>query len=505
MKKNKIVIVGGGSAGWITLSYLSATTDAELVLIHSNEIDSIGVGESTTPTIKHIAETVGVPEYEWMKQSKATFKYGVDFHDFNSLGSRWVHTFDDMIPHQAFTRPLCDNGKEEFKRDLTSVDYFLHHYGKDVSLFNETHGPQEYLIKNKLSPFNKNGINNINKFPGYGYHVNAFEFGKCLKNHVPETRYEEINATIIEVVENNDGIEYVVLDTGEKIYGDIFFDCSGFTRVLMKNLSTWDSYTELVNDRAIWGEIHNVTSDEPVTGVYAQESGWIWTIPTWNQIGSGYVYSNKFSSDERAEEVITDFWRERGYKFVKRKQVAFDAGRLNNVTFKNVISNGLAQSFIEPLEATSLMITCVTVRSFSDLYNKHKIWSAKTSSIHDRIMKRFIDHTKKFVLYHYRLSERIDTPYWRSVGNDPTAVQEVSDYIDILASSKWVGKGDTLLNQWNWVSMLLGFNKKYTNKLKSDVDIDDYLLYNKTLIYHYQSLVGQNIPILDLLNKINNT
>ena len=118
----KICVVGGGSAGWITLSYLVATIDAEITIVHSDEVDPIGVGESTTPTIKHVADTVGVDEKEWMKDAKATFKYGVEFHDWVKPGSRWLHSFDDMIPHQSFNRPITENGKELYKKELTSVD-----------------------------------------------------------------------------------------------------------------------------------------------------------------------------------------------------------------------------------------------------------------------------------------------------------------------------------------------------------------------------------------------
>ena len=99
---NKIAIVGGGTSGWITLSYLAATTNIDLVIIHSEEIDTLGVGESTTPTIKHVAETCGINEVDWMKKSKASFKYGIEFRNFNNIGSKWFHSFDDFIPSQCF-------------------------------------------------------------------------------------------------------------------------------------------------------------------------------------------------------------------------------------------------------------------------------------------------------------------------------------------------------------------------------------------------------------------
>ena len=213
----KIAIIGGGSAGWITLSYLAATIDCELTIIHSNEIDPIGVGESTTPTIKHVADTVGVDEKQWMKDSQATFKYGVEFLNFNNIGSRWVHTFDDMLPHQTFHRPITENGKDLYKKELTSVDYFLKAFGKDVTHYNNTHGPQEYLIENEISPYSKSGKSNISDYPGYSYQINAFKFGESLRMHTDKSKYTEIIDTVTKLNWQGDTIQSVELNNGNKI------------------------------------------------------------------------------------------------------------------------------------------------------------------------------------------------------------------------------------------------------------------------------------------------
>lgn len=503
--KTKIAIIGGGSAGWITLSYLAATTDAELVIIHSNEVDPIGVGESTTPTIKHVADTIGVDEATWMKDAKATFKYGVEFHNFNKKGSRWLHSFDDMLPHQTFHRPITENGKELYRKNLTSVEYFLKTHGKDAELFNRTHGPQEHLLENRLSPFDKNLNANISQYPGYSYHINAFHFGESLRKHTPKERYTEIVDKVIALNIQDDGLKSVVLTNGDNIEADVFFDCTGFHKLLVSEFSDWSPYTDLINNAAVWGQIKNVKSDKPVTEAHAQDSGWIWVIPTYNQIGSGYVYSKKHCTEKEAVDTITKFWADAGYKFDLFKSVEFNAGRQENVSIKNVIANGLAQSFIEPLEATSVMVTCVTAKSFAEIYNKQNTWSEKQTQIHNKVMQKFIDHTKRFVHFHYRLSERDDTPYWREVANDPTAVQEMCDYIDVLAKGHWLSKGETLLNQWNWTSLLLGFDKPYVNQLP-DIDqdeIENYHHYTDLLIQNYKHIVRNNISIREFLDRVN--
>ena len=498
----KICVVGGGSAGWITLSYLVATIDADITIVHSDEVDPIGVGESTTPTIKHVADTVGVNEKEWMKDAKATFKYGVEFHDWVKPGSRWLHSFDDMIPHQSFNRPITENGKELYKKELTSVDYYLKKYGntKDSKYFNESHGPQEHLLANNLSPKDKNFKTNISEYPGYSYHINAFQFGESLRKHTSKDKFTEIVGTVNKIHTDKQNISAIELSTGQKIEADIFFDCTGFKRLLIGTMSSWKHYDELINDRAIWGTI-KTQSCNPVTSAHAQPYGWIWEIPTIGQIGSGYVYSSKHQKYDDALQTITDFWKQKGHEFKLFKSVEFDAGMLENVSKHNVVSNGLAQSFIEPLEATSIMVTCVTVKAFVDLYKKD---SKNLIKAHDKVMRKFIDHTKRFVHMHYRLSERNDTSYWKEVANDPTALQELCDYIDVLASSKWLSKGETLLNQWNWTSLLLGFNKPYINPLKdiTDEQMENYLHYTKLLIENYKHLLRNNYSVKDALDYI---
>ena len=132
----KVIVVGGGTAGWVSLAYLSATTNAELTIIHSEEVDNLGVGESTTPTIKHVAEVCGIDEVKWMKNAKASYKYGIEFLDFNSKGSRWLHNFDDLLPGQSFHTPTTEFGKNIFKKEISSVEYFLTQRKKGLPNYN---------------------------------------------------------------------------------------------------------------------------------------------------------------------------------------------------------------------------------------------------------------------------------------------------------------------------------------------------------------------------------
>ena len=503
----KIVIVGGGTSGWITLAYLAATTDLELVIIHSEEIDTLGVGESTTPTIQHVAETCGIDENTWMKKAKGSFKYGIEFFDFNYIGSKWFHSFDDFIPNQCFSTPITEFGKNIFHKELSSVEYFLHQRLNDKKYdsnwYNISQGGSQFLIEKELSPFNIEKVSNFNKFPGYSYHINAHEFGNSLRDNVPLERYTEIKGTVKHVEYDSNGVKSLTLDDGSKISADLYVDCSGFKRVLIDKLTTFNKYEGLINNAAIWGTVEH-QSYRPSTIATAKDYGWIWETPTWDRIGTGFVYCDDFLSVSEAETHMKNHWKEKGLEWKPEKSVKFTGGSLDNIAVKNVISNGLGQSFIEPLESTSIMVICVTVKNISKLLNKNKKWGEWESNIFSKVMKKFLNETMEFVLCHYTLSDRNDTEYWRSYDKTNSA-KITSDVIRSKMKKGWLHHGETNLNLYNWASMLVGYDKPYVNDLPTitQKQIDDYKFYTQQLIENYTYHHKDNISVKDWLNYIN--
>ena len=503
----KIVIVGGGTSGWITLAYLVATTKLDIVIIHSDEIDTLGVGESTTPTIKHVAETCGLDEKTWMKRSKASFKYGIEFLNFNNIGSRWFHSFDDFIPSQCFSTPITEFGKSNFKKELSSVEYFLHQrlYDKKYNSdwFNTSQGGAQLLVDKQLSPYNQDGKINFNKFPGYSYHINAHEFGSSLRDNVPTDRYTEIKSTIKNVEYDEKGVKSLTLDDGSKISADLYVDCSGFKRVLIDKLTRFNPYKGLINNAAVWGSV-KTQSYRPSTISIAQKYGWIWETPTWGQIGSGYVFCDDFISTSDAEKYMIEHWKLKGQDWKPKRSVKFNSGSLDNVAVKNVISNGLGQSFIEPLEATSIMVICVTVKNISKLINKNKKWGEWESNIFSKVMKKFLNETMEYVLGHYTLSNRSDTDYWRAY-DKTDAVKITSNMIKSKLNNGWVHHGETNLNLYNWASMLVGYDKPYINQLPklTQNQIKEYEFFTKQLVENYRYHYQNNMTVKDRLEFIN--
>jgi len=507
--KKKIIVVGGGTAGWISLAYLAATTDAELTIIHSDEVDSLGVGESTTPPVMHVAEACGIDEATWMKDAKATFKYGIEFLNFNKMGSRWLHTFDDLLPGQTFHTPTTEFGKNIFKKEISSVEYFLTKRnqgapGHDTDWFNNSQGGSEFLIANKLSPYTKQGNANFNKFPGYSYHINAMEFGNSLRKHTPVERYTELRAHVEGVEYDESGVKNIVLKDGTKMSADLYIDCTGFRKVLIGKMTEFKPYEGLLNNAAIWGPVKEQMY-RPSTISEAQPHGWIWETPTWGQIGSGYVFCDNFITVEQAEDHIRNHWKKKGLEWNPLRSVKFTSGRLENIAVKNVIANGLGQSFIEPLEATAIMVTCVTIRNVSKMFNKHNGWNEKSSRILSTVMERFLEETKEFVLGHYTLTDRTDTDYWRAYHNTDV-LEYMAKMIEKKLEKEWVSHGETNFNGYNWASMLVGYDKPYLGKLPKieNWQMENYEFYTKQLVENYRYLYSKNVSIEEKLKQIHN-
>ena len=506
--KPKIVIVGGGTAGWVTLAYIAAKLDVDITIVHSNEIDIIGVGESTSPTIRQIADAVGVNESTWMRDSRATFKYGIEFFDWQHNGSRWFHSFDSEIPHQAFSQPIIHFGKETYQQELTSIDYFLKLRQQDsrfdIDWYNRAHGPLQHLLDTETGHYNQFGQSNINQFPGYAYHVNAYDYSQCLRKHTPKEKYLEVVDTVIDVEENEEhGIRSVLTKSGLKITGDIFIDCTGFRRLLIGRYAKLVPFTDLPNDSAIFGSVNGFQSSRAITQAHAQDAGWIWSIPTWGRMGSGHVYCSKYMSDDLAYDTIVKFWADQGHTWTENNRVKFTGGRLSQLAIKNVVANGLGQSFIEPLEATSIMITAWSAIRFVEIFQRQNGWNTQASRTFSTIMTQFLENTKNFVKYHYQLSNRDDTEYWRNYKN-PSAVTEVNNIIHEKLQLSWPLKGQTLINKFNWASMLIGYNKPYTNTLH-DIDpvlLENYQSYVELLQQNYKFITRNNLPNSTILKQI---
>ena len=408
----KIVVVGGGSAAWITASYLHENLDCDLTVIHDDKDAIIGVGESTTPAIRKVITNLP----DWKNKAKAIPKYGIRFRHWYEKEHEWYHLFEDAI--------IKDDG-------VDSIDFLRKNQPKiDTTAFNYYHGNYIDKCKNNLLDAKNDAI------PGYGYHVQADKLGLALKEQMRD--YTEIKSKVVDVKLNDDGIEYLLLNDGRKIIADYFFDCTGFKRVLISKLTVWQSYTDMIGDRYISGPVERKGKIQPYTMSNAYKNGWRWEIDTQDKRNAGYVYCSHLMSDGKAIQ-------ESGLNY---EPLSFDSGRMKHVAIKNCISNGLAQSFIEPLEATSIMLTCSTVEKFVEI-TKRKL----RIETFNKWVCRFINWNKEFVRYHYVLSQRRDSEWWEYWGSLPNHIEDFLQ--SALKQKRYCGRNDTVVNHYNIAALMV--------------------------------------------------
>jgi len=414
----KIVVVGGGSAGWITASYIKNNLDCELTVISGDEKPIVGVGESTTPAI--LKMVTNLPS--WKIDSCATLKLGIKFENWYRGDSVWYHLFEDAKKIDG----------------IDSIEYLRNKYPNITSEeFNFFHGNFLFYCKNNVEkPFN-------NSIPGYGYHVQSDKLGFALKNSISD--YKLYTQDVDHVILNEKGIDYLILNNGEKIYADIYFDCSGFKRKLIGEMTTWNSYDDMIANRYIVGKINK--NNRPYTVSRALKNGWMWEIDTQNRTNAGFVYCSDIISDEQA-------MNESGLFYDSKK---FDSGKMKDIAIKNCISNGLAQSFIEPLEATSAEFYQTVAKYAWD----HIEFGASKKDVNNELRKE-AKRIETFILWHYQNGSKFETPFWDYAKSLSFSVDD--EFKEMLSFSRQhnqmeLSKSEALYSQWaplcfnNWDSV----------------------------------------------------
>lgn len=417
----KIIIVGGGSAGWMAVNSLlnQLNKNIEVTLIESDTIGTIGVGEGSTPYLKEYFKALNIPESEWMPACNATYKVGIDFVSWSTVKGyeSYFHPFFsqfDLKPAKQF----FDNSNK--RRLQHNINAHPNHYFVAAHLASFNYSP---IVKEKI-PFNVD----------YGYHFDSVKLGLFLKRKAKEKNINHIVANITQVNKSNDGnISSILTKCGKHITGDFFIDCSGFAALLVDKTQNrcFTSYADtLLNDSAVAIQVP-FNSDEyaaPLTVSKALKCGWSWKIPLANRWGNGYVYSSRFTTAEGAE---TELREELGLtdKTIKAKHLKMRVGRLDEHWQGNCLAVGLSQGFIEPLEATALMLIQLTIDKFIQVNNQNTIPSQDTIDNFNTEINTTFDGIRDYILAHYKLNSRTDTAYWRHCREH---VQETKSLAKIL-------------------------------------------------------------------------
>lgn len=403
-KNTKIVIVGGGTAGWMAaniLAYSFQKTDVTISLIESPDVGIIGVGEGSTPALRNFFDLLNIKESDWMPACNATYKTGIRFNDWST-----VKGYESYF--HAFPSTLDQHTQKSFFYNAQ-----LRATGIDLAA-----NPSDFYLAAKVSEQNKSPIANDN-FPfevDYAYHFDANLLGKYLKKVAVSSGVNHIVDHVTDVkLSKDNNIEAVTLKNSQQIEGDFFVDCTGFKGVLINKLPDIEfvSYgDELHNDSAIAIstplEANTIGAQTEST---ALKYGWAWKIPLTNRYGNGYVYSSKYITKKAAEQ---EFKTHLNMANVEQevRHLSFKLGRNNKHWQNNCLAVGLSQGFIEPLEATALLLIQQTVGKFVDAYQQGCLTNKFQDKFNQQINADF-DGIKDYIVLHYTLNSRQDTAYWQ--------------------------------------------------------------------------------------------
>ncbi len=435
----RYVIAGGGTAGWMAAAMLAKTMGEEidLTLIESDMIGTIGVGEATIPPLVQFNDILGINEADFMRETRATFKLGINFENWKDVGESYFHSFGHT-GKDHWTAGFQHFWLAGQKRGLASSydDYCL----EVVAAF-----------QNKFAQLPKSGLN-------YAYHLDSSAYAKFLRK-IAEENGASRREGLIETVQldpENGYIQALKLQTGEIIEGDFFIDCTGFRSILMGRALHvgYDDWTHFLPcDTAIAVQTRSVIEPPPYTRAIAHDAGWQWRIPLQHRTGNGQVYCSRHLDKDSALQRFLD--NIEGETITDPKFIHFQTGARRRQWEKNCIVLGLASGFMEPLESTSIHLIQRSIMRFLRLMPNNRIESADVKEFNDQTFED-MDKIRDFLIMHYCVTERRDSEFWRYCANMdiPDAVQQK---IDLFSNTARVfRKNEELFAENSWVQCMMG-------------------------------------------------
>jgi len=492
MKTNNIIIVGGGSAGWMTAATLiKSFPNKKITLIESPKIETISVGESTIGFVRYWTHYLGIKDEEFFKATDATYKLSIRFEDFYKKG--------DGGFHYPFGPANFDGNQANYN------DWVFKKY-----LYPKTHRsdfatclyPQMALVNNNKLCDNENSNFPFNFIDCSAYHFDAAKFGLFLRDSICiPNGVKHIKEDIKSVETNEEGIKSL----NNKYRADLFIDCTGFKSLLLSKTlkEPFESLTDILPNNSAWATKIKYKNPEKemvgYTNCHAIENGWCWEIPLWHRWGTGYVYSDKFVDNENA---LKEFKRHIKKRFpyanpeeLEYRNIKMRVGIHNRLWVKNVVAIGLAAAFTEPLESNGLFTTHEFLMKLVRTMQRGKIsqWEKDNFTYQ---CKTVFENLAEFVGLHYALSIRDDTPYWKHCLNK----QWEEKLINLKPS-----------NSLGYLELIQGkaFQYSYQNNLAGIPPIafgmDYYPTDIPTIKYfnhlNEQQIKDRYIPVVDRLNK----
>ncbi|MFC1690261.1 tryptophan halogenase family protein [Pseudomonadota bacterium] len=435
----KVVIAGGGTAGWMAAAAISKILGKvlDITLIESDEIGTVGVGEATIPPLMSYHQLLNIKEQDFMAATQATFKLGISFEGWRDVNENYIHSFGET-------------GKDHWTAG------FQHFWLKDRARGSgRDYG--EYCLElvaaeqNKFAHLPKGGLN-------YAYHLDATLYAKFLRKFSEGFGVNRVEGKITGVAtRSEDGfIESVTLESGQVIEGDLFIDCTGFRGLLIEQtLKTgyrdWSHW--LPNDSAVAVQTESLIEAIPYTRSIAHESGWQWRIPLQHRVGNGMVYSSKYIEDEDAKQKLLK--NISGGRLTDPRTIKFRTGRRLKNWNRNCIALGLASGFLEPLESTSIHLIQRGVLRLMQLFPITGIKQPDIDEYNKQSLAE-IHNIRDFIILHYKVTNRQDSPFWRYC-RSMEVPDSLQHRIDLFRETARVFKiPSELFGENSWIQVMLG-------------------------------------------------
>ena len=459
----RVVIAGGGTAGWMAAAAISRQLGdlLDITLIESEEIGTVGVGESTVPPMRVFHKLLRIDEQEFMRAVASTFKLGIWFENWAKIGDRYIH-------------PFGRHGKPAWLCEFHHFWLRSREKGSDAQL-------GEYCVEwlaAREGKFATSPESEIN----FAYHIDASLYAKFLRKLAESHGAKRLEGKIKSVRQNAESgfIESLLLDSGQSIEGDLFIDCTGFRGLLIEQtlhtgFEDWSHW--LPCDSAVAVQTESTGPAMPYTSAIAHEAGWRWCIPLQHRVGNGIVYCSRYMSDEEARNKLL---RDVGGKPARQPwNVKIRTGRRRKAWNKNCVSLGLAAGFVEPLESTSIHMIMMGVVRLMQLFPFSGIKQSMVDRFNDE-SRIEIERIRDFIVLHYNTTQRDDSPFWRycrSMEIPESLARRIRLFKEAAHAYQVEGE---LFRVDSWTEVMLGQgimpnNYHHLARAMSDVDLERFL------------------------------
>ncbi|RYY36270.1 MAG: tryptophan 7-halogenase, partial [Sphingomonadales bacterium] len=435
----RVVIAGGGTAGWVATAALVKQLGPllDITLVESDEIGTVGVGESTIPTSRSFHQLLGLDERIFMRETQATFKLGIAFENWGRIGERYIHSFGEIGRKSTWMAPF-------------------HHFWMEARAQGFGGSLGDYCFELKAADADRFATGDgaaIN----YAYHLDATLYARFLRALAEPAGVRRVEGRIDRVERDPESgfLTALVLQSGARIEGDLFLDCTGFRALLIEQTleSGFEDWTQwLRTDSAFAVQTESVGPPVPYTRAIAHEAGWRWRIPLQHRVGNGLVFASETMSDDEARAKLLAALD--GRPLFDPRLIRYRTGRRKQVWNRNCIALGLASGFIEPLESTSIHLVKVAVTRLIESFPFAGVSAAIAERFNDNARQE-AEHIRDFIILHYHLNQR-DEPFWqrcRTMDIPDSLQQRIAAFRDGAHAYQ---DGIDLFRVDSWVQVLLG-------------------------------------------------